>query len=217
MANIRLQPPETFQFKNPDDWPRWKHCFEQFRTASGLFKESAEQQVSTLLYCLGEEAEDVLISMNITEEEHKTYESVRSHLDDFFKVRINVILEREKFNRRCQRDGETAEEFITTLYNLVETCNYKDLKEEMLRDRLVVGIKDIALAEKLQMDAELTLETAKKKIRQREAVQDQRKQLQEGISTREESSLREVRYRKAPGRGGAGGRSNTTGNREVTM
>ena len=98
MANIRLQPPEPFQFKNPDDWPRWKRRFEQFRTASGLFKESAEQQVSTLLYCLGEEAEDVLISTNITEEERKTYESVRSHLDDFFKVRINVILERAKFN-----------------------------------------------------------------------------------------------------------------------
>ena len=105
----------------------------------------------------------MLISTNITEEERKTYESVRSHFNNFIKIRINVILERAKFNRRCQRDGKMAEEFITALYNLVETYNYKDLKEEMLRDRLVVGIKD-TVSEKLQIDAELTLETAKKKI-----------------------------------------------------
>ena len=130
MASIRLQPPEPFQFKRPDDWPKWKRRFEQFRAASGLAKEGEEQQVSTLLYCLGEDAEDVLISMNIAAEDRKSYEAVISHFDDYFKVRINVILERAKFNRRAQREGETAEEYITALYNLVETCNYKDLKEE---------------------------------------------------------------------------------------
>ena len=42
----------------------------------------------------------------------------------------------------------------------------------MIRDRLVVGIRDMALSEKLQLDAELTLEKAKKAIRQREAVHE---------------------------------------------
>ena len=34
-----LQPPEKFNFKLPDDWPRWKR---QFRIASGLGKEDDE-------------------------------------------------------------------------------------------------------------------------------------------------------------------------------
>ena len=33
----------------------------------------------------------------------------------------------------------------------------------MLQDRLVVGIRDVAMLQKLQMDAELTLEKTKKK------------------------------------------------------
>ena len=126
----------------------------------------------TLLYCLGEEGEDLLRSTNITEDERKSYSSVRQKLNGFFQVRKNIIFERAKFNRRSQLAGETADQFIASLYSLAENCNYADLKEKMIRDRLVVGIRDIALSEKLQLDAELTLEKAKKAIRQREAVHE---------------------------------------------
>ena len=43
----------------------------------------------------------------------------------------------------------------------------------MIRDRLVVGIRDITLSEQPQTNAELTLDKAKKIIRQREAVHQQ--------------------------------------------
>ena len=43
----------------------------------------------------------------------------------------------------------------------------------MIRDRLVVGIRDSTLSERLQMDADLTLDSAKKIIRPREAVHEQ--------------------------------------------
>ena len=63
-----LQPPQPFRFDTPDEWPKWRHRFEQFRMATGLSKEDEERQVSTLLYCLGEEADDVLTSTNISTE-----------------------------------------------------------------------------------------------------------------------------------------------------
>ena len=49
------------------------------------------------------------------------------------------------------------EQYITVLYTLVETCEYGNLTEELLWDRLVVGICDSSLLERLQMDPELTL------------------------------------------------------------
>ena len=162
MATIRLQPPDRFDFKSPDIWPKWRRRFEQFRTASGLSAASAAQQVNTLLYCLGEEADDVLSSTNITDAERLVYDTVLQKFDDFFEVRRNVIFERARFNRRNQLDGESSEKYITELYSLIDGCNYGDLKEEMLRDRLVVGIKDQELSEKLQLDPDLTLEKAKK-------------------------------------------------------
>ena len=165
MANLQLQPPEPFNFRTPDDWPRWRRRFEQFRTASGLSSSQAARQVSTLLYCIGEEAEAVLTSTGISEEERKAYGTVLAKFDEYFKVRRNVIFERARFNRRNQEEGETAEKYITELYALAENCNYGDFRDEMIRS-LVVGIKDAALSQQLQLDAELTLEKAKTKIRQ---------------------------------------------------
>ena len=50
----------------------------------------------------------------------------------------------------------------------------------MIRDRLVVGIQDNGLSERLQLsDADLKLEKAKKMIRQREAVHEQQFALKE--------------------------------------
>jgi len=72
---LQLQPPELFDFKQPDEWPRWKRQFEQFLLASGLASGEA-RQVSTLLYCMGEEAEDVLSSTNISVDDRKKYKTV---------------------------------------------------------------------------------------------------------------------------------------------
>lgn len=66
-----------------------------------------------------------------------------------------------------------AEQYIAVLYNLADSCNYGALKGEILRDWLVVGIRDSSLSKPLQLDANLTLEKAKTAIRQKEAVHEQ--------------------------------------------
>lgn len=217
MANVRLQPPDSFNFRNPDDWPKWKRRFEQFRSASGLITEDEVRQVSTLLYCLGEEADDVLTSTNISDGDRKKYDPVMAKLDEFFKVRRNVIFERARFNRRNQLEGESAEQYITALYSLVENCEYGNLRDEMLRDRLVVGIRDAALSERLQMDADLTLEKAKKAVRQKEAVKEQHLQLRGDGTNKDPIVLDAVNGQRPPAKkGGAkpgyrkGGNQNTS-------
>ena len=177
MAEIRLQPPEPFNFRTPDDWPRWKRQFLQFQEASGLNGSEETKQISTFLYCLGEEAEAVLSSTNATADDRKEFSRGLDKFDSCFKVRKNVIYERARFNRRNQQSGEPAEQYIMALYDLAEHCNYGDMRDEMIRDRLVVGIHDAALSEKLQLDPKLTLESAKTAIHQKEAVHEQQQTL----------------------------------------
>ena len=57
----------------------------------------------------------------------------------------------------------------------MKNCDYGDFRDNMLWDRLVVGIKDSALSEK---DAKLTLEDTKKTRRHKEVVREQHLQLQ---------------------------------------
>ena len=199
MAALHLQAPEPFNFRNPDEWPRWRRRFEHFRVASGLGSSEETQQVSTLLYCIGEEAEDVLASTGITDEERKAYKTVLGKFDGYFQVRRNVIYERARFNTRKQKEGETDEKYITELYALANTCNYREMKDEMIRDRLVVGIRDAALSQQLQLDPKLTLEKAKTRIRQQEAVGQQQKALKAPPTTNtadfERSTLVDARHR----------------------
>ena len=75
-VNVSLKPPGRFDFKCPDAWPKWKRRFQQYLTATGLDKEEDAREISTLLYCLGEESEDVFTSTNITEADRKMYDSV---------------------------------------------------------------------------------------------------------------------------------------------
>ena len=84
----------------------------------------------------------------------------------------NVIYERAKFNQRKQH-GESVDTFITALHNLAEHCRYGELQEEMVHDRIVVGLLDTALFEKLQLDPDLTLEKAMTSARQWEMVRKQ--------------------------------------------
>ena len=65
------------------------------------------------------------------------------------------------------------EVFITTLYSLVEHCQYGSLHDEMIRDRIVVGIRNSALSEKLQLDPTLTLQKAIQEARNSETVKQQ--------------------------------------------
>ena len=89
-----------------------------------------------------------------------------------------MIYECTKFNRRDQKAGESVEQYISALYELVESCEYRELKDKMLRDRIVVGIRDFSLSEHLQMDTNLTLDKAIRAVRQKEAVHEQTISLQ---------------------------------------
>lgn len=79
-----------------------------------------------------------------------------------FRVWRNVIFECTRLNKCDQLESESAEKYITVLYSLVELCEYGDMKDEMLWDRLVVGIRNAKVSETLQMQANLTLKEANK-------------------------------------------------------
>lgn len=106
--------------------------------------------------------------------------TTRSKFKMHFVKRRNTIYERAKFNSRKQEQGEAVDDFIVDLYALAEPCQYSNLREEMIRDRIVVGIRDGRLAEKLQLDSGLMLEKAVTGARQSEAVKKQQSTVREG-------------------------------------
>ena len=50
--------------------------------------------------------------------------------------------------KRCQEEGETFEQFATRLQILIKDCKYPE-QDKMVRDRIVIGIKNQMIREKL--------------------------------------------------------------------
>ena len=205
MATYNISPPETFSFTSPEEWPKWIRRFEWFRQASGLDAKAEERQVNTLIYTMGDQADDILCSFKLEGADLKKYDTVKAKFESHFVKRRNKIFERAKFNQRVQKAGEPVDSFITALYCLSEHCEYNDLRDEMIRDRIVVGISNSKLSEQLQLDPELKLETAIAKVRQSEAVKQQQSvvrgkenELIETVSSESESESVEVVYSRKP-------------------
>ena len=47
--------------------------FERFRSASGLAEKDQSIQINSLIYCMGNEADDILDSLTLTNDEKKVY------------------------------------------------------------------------------------------------------------------------------------------------
>ena len=177
LRTTKFPPPEKFSFK-PEDWTRWIRRFERFRKVTGLDQKSGENQVNTLVHSMGEEADDIMVSFGLTADDAKQYELVKNRFESHFIIKRNIIFERAKFNLRSQQEGESVETFITDLHCLAEHCEFGVLKDELIRDRIVVGLKDKKLPEKIQLNPKLTLEKAVTQARQSETVKKQQDTLQ---------------------------------------
>jgi len=197
MAKSGFHHPEPFNFSKPEDWLKWARRFERFRVISGMDEKDQKQQVDSLLYCMGDEAEDILTTFTLTTEQLQKYDEVRKCFDSYFVVRKNVIYERAKFNSRVQRDREPVEAFVTALHVLAQTCEFGALREELIRDRIVVGILDGELSEEMQMMPDLDLKKAMDMARESEEVKKQ----QQGLRAAKvaEHEIDDVRPRRRTG------------------
>ena len=80
--------------------------------------------MNTLIYVMGDEADDIWSSFGLTECEKTQYDTVCAKFESHFVKRRNAIFKRAKLNQRRQEEGESTDGFITTLYVLEEHCGY---------------------------------------------------------------------------------------------
>lgn len=138
-ARFSIQPTEPFDFSKPHEWTKWIRRFKIFRQASNLTASSEENQVNAFIYCMGDDADDVLRGLKLSDADQCQNTKVRDGFQSFFAVKKNIVYERARFNMRKQEANETVDAFVTALYALAEHCNYGTLHDELVQDRIVVG------------------------------------------------------------------------------
>ncbi|XP_025089823.1 uncharacterized protein LOC112561503 [Pomacea canaliculata] len=181
--------PEQFNFSQPNLWPEWKQRFQRFRCASKLDKDDEAVQVSALIYTMGNNAERILTSFGLDARQLQEYDTVLEKFDEYFVPKRNIIHERARFHARNQKPDESIEEYIRDLYELAAKADVRD-KDEAIRDRLVLGILDRDLSERLQLKDDLTLQDAILQARQYEQVKAQ-------LSDQRRTNVDAVQFKKS--------------------
>lgn len=74
------------------------------------------------------------------------------------------LIQRFKFNNRVQQPDESVEDFVLSVKLQAEFCSFGNFKELAIRDRIVAGIREAALQQRLLNEENLTLPAAEKII-----------------------------------------------------
>lgn len=67
------------------------------------------------------------------------------------------LVQRMKFNCRMQQLDESAEDFVLSLKLQAEFCSFGEFKQVAIRDRILAGLRDVALRQRLLNEENLTL------------------------------------------------------------
>lgn len=148
-------------------WTRFKSQFKVYAKAKGHGKLSAEEQVCNMLVCMGPESVQIYDQFVYGGESPAlTLDNVMADFDQHFQPVKNVIYERMVFNQLAQKPGQTIHQFITEVRSQVAHCSYGELANEMVRDRIVVGVRDNKLRECLVDVEDLDLTKCIQKAKQ---------------------------------------------------
>ena len=172
-VSSQIPPPAEFSFV-ASEWTQWITRYDQFRDAAAMTTLQPTAQVNHFLYVMGEKANSIMSSFNLSEEDSKDYATVKKRFDDFFVAKKTKRYERMRFNTRVQAKGEPVDTFITDLHTIGKKCEFgsQEILEDLVIDRIIAGMLDRKVSTTLQnLDSEPTLEQVVNRVRQAEVVQ----------------------------------------------
>ncbi len=192
-----LKPPQPLQFEGntAENWKKWKQTFGLYMTASDVETNDKKIQSCTLLHVIGDEALEIYNTFDFAETENKKdVKVIIKNFDDYLEPQKNVTFERHIFNSRVQTLGESIDQFVTHLKTKAKSCEYGQLCDSLIKDRIVVGIRDIALRARLLRETDIDLHKAIQMCRAAEASHTQLSQIQVASDT-EVHTVRQTRTR----------------------
>ena len=140
-------------------WKKWKEEVQLYVDIS-MDKKPETQKVKLLLYLLGRKGREIHSTMNFQttdehankvniEEKNITVKMILAEFDKHCDPKKNDTVERYKFYSRNQQSGDTFDKFLADIKILADTCNFRTLKKSMIRYRIICGVKDSGLRERL--------------------------------------------------------------------
>uniref|UniRef100_A0A670HXL9 CCHC-type domain-containing protein n=1 Tax=Podarcis muralis TaxID=64176 RepID=A0A670HXL9_PODMU len=142
------------------DWEAYASRFTFLLEAKGVTDEEDAKKRAIFFSVCGEETFEIGRALLAPEDVATVpYKTIMEQLKGHFSPQPSVVARRNAFYAKQQAPGETITGFVTSLRQAARFCNFSEL-ENMLRDRLVGGLKDEKLQRRLYAKKNLTFQVA---------------------------------------------------------
>ena len=157
------------------DWTRDNKIFDRYQIwkekvelifSSALEESSSKQKVSYLRYWMGEQGIPLVkkwtalgkLDFSSSEEDALSSGYILQNywnlLDAEFRPKGNKLLSVIELWTQSKQGSKTLNEWLTYVYNLVESCDYGDSSERIIRDVLIIGCNSDKAKDKIVRQGE---------------------------------------------------------------
>ena len=180
-----ISPPGALNLRAGDlssEWRKWIRAFQDYLLAIDVTAETvaAERRKLALFRTIGgEDVRELYSQMEFLNEtdpdnvvviregaEGRRLEEVITRFTDYCNPRSSIIVQRLEFHN-CKQNGEQLDVFLMRLRRLAEGCDFGTQRDGLIRDKLLFGLDDVGLRDRLMREADdrLTLEYVVKAVR----------------------------------------------------
>ena len=153
-------------------WKSWIQNYNIYESASEIEVKSPKIQIATFLNIIGQEGIDIYNSFDDNEIEElidgktkkikgkENLNWIKNKFQEYFIPKRNITYERYTFNIREQQN-ENIETYYAELKKLAKSCEFGELTNSLIKDRMIIGMKDDALRQRFlqeSTDRELSAE-----------------------------------------------------------
>lgn len=152
-------PKLDLQVDRGTDFAAWKAQWDSYIQLSGLAGEDAQKQVQALTLCFSRDTLSIVQNLGLTEEDKKSVDVIICAIKRYVEGHINETVERRNFRKRTQQVGESFDDFLVSLRELVKTCNFcsDGCTNKNIRDQIIEGLLDADTIEHLLQETDLSL------------------------------------------------------------
>ena len=170
------------------NYRRFVRGWNVYEVGARVKEQDATVRASILQSYLSAEELELLETLPFENEDHKKdADRILMVLETHFIGVTNETYERYKFNTRSQKKHEPFDTFLGAIRVLSKSCNFRDLKDSHLRDKIVCGVISKHSQRKLLSETNLNLAKAINICKADESATQQASEISKSADAKEDS------------------------------
>ena len=152
--------PVSFTSSNAlEDWETFKQKIEWIFDGMDTKSLPSKRKIGILMSKAGDEAVQIYQTLSLPVD--STYDDVIEAFDNYVQLKKNTVFERNVFFKLAQKSDQSIDGYVLQLKHQARKNEFHTAEQEnLIQDRLVLGIQDSFLQKELLRDPKLNLKKA---------------------------------------------------------